>query len=109
MIPGLIAMLSPRSDRWELKVDLIVPARRVYGAASRPVGVMGAGSSAVPHASLRVRVPLDGASLSEISTPKLVYVRLNFFDRDLSSCVSRFTVVATELYRRSMLDMFVVE
>ena len=97
MIPGLIAMLSPWSDRWELKVAFMVPARRAYGAASRPVGVMGAGSNAVPHASLRVSVPLDGASFPEICAPKLVYVRLNFFDRNLSNCVSCFIVAVTEL------------
>ena len=54
---GTTVMPSSVRPRWALKVDLIVPESNWKGAASAPVGVTGAGSNAVPHASLSAREP----------------------------------------------------
>jgi hypothetical protein len=55
--------------RCALYVALIVPDSSWYGAASLPVGVMGAGSRPPAKASLKVSEPLAGAPSSEILLP----------------------------------------
>ena len=60
-------LLSALRLRWALYVALIVPDSRAYSGAS--IGLMGAGSSAVPQASVRVSVPYAGASSPVICDP----------------------------------------
>ena len=70
----------------------MVPERSLNGVAS--VGVIGAGSSAVPQASVSVSVPDEpDVRLS----PKAVYVRLKSFASLAKSLVSRCLTSATEL------------
>ncbi len=76
MMPGAMTiLLSSLRLRCALYVALIVPDNRAYSGAS--IGLMGAGSSAVPQASVRVSVPYAVPSLPVICDPKAVYDRLN--------------------------------
>ena len=93
IIPGATVISSVFSNpRCALYVLRIVPERSLNGAAS--VGVMGAGSRAVPQASVSVSVPEEP---EERLSPKAVYVRLKSFASLASSFVSRCLTSATEL------------
>ena len=87
MMPGATTMLSsPARLRCALYVALIVPDSSAYSGAS--MGLIGAGSSAAPQASLMASVPYAGAPSSDTCEPKAVYDRLNWCARCLRSAVS---------------------
>lgn len=95
-------MLSgPDKERCALYAALIVPESRWKGVASSPVGVIGAGSSAVSQASVKVRVPYAEVFLSEISTPNAVYDKLYSDAKGLRRAVSNALTTPTELQRFS--------
>jgi hypothetical protein len=97
-IEGLTIILSlPSNERCELYVALIVPESSLYGTASLLVGVTGAGSSAVPKASLKLNVPAYDALGSESSSPHALNDKLNFFPSGSSIPTVRAFVSLTEL------------
>jgi hypothetical protein len=95
---GATAILSgPDKERCALNVALMVPESRRNGAASLPVGVIGAGSSAASHASVKMRVPYEGAFRSEMSSPKATYDKLNSVAKVSRRAVSYALTTPTEL------------
>ena len=85
------------SERCALYVALIVPESNWYGAASLPVGVIGAGSSPLLCESLNVKEPLAGAPSSEILLPKALYVKLNSLLSEVRRAVSWALTSSREL------------
>lgn len=81
-----------------MNVDLIVPESNWKGAASAPVGVTGAGSNAVPHASLSIKEPYAGVS-PVILSPNAVNERLNLAARFLNVAMPCSFTAPTELPR----------